>query len=306
MSSFGSISKVPVEKLYRSGKKLGKGRYGCVIEKVYVMTARPSPRRRDCARACKIYEATEFDEEFEDTFLSEFERQCNSYYKLRHQNLLTIKGICKPLPHTKVPWLIFELMETNLFQRISDEQLPMSLSLYILKGISDGLEFLHRKDIVHGDLSSSSILLNEQNHVRIGGFPFINSSTYVQASEEKQAFMAPEVLSDTPCYDKPVDLYSYACIALHLMSRKLPILPKTQMKDVGPGEDIYAVVVEGQKDNFNGAPPALWIDVVRPCLEFISASRPVIGKVKQSVKDVTNQHNHRMSIQYSEKVSHSA
>lgn len=298
--SFGDINQVPVEKLCRSGKKLGRGRCGCVIEKVYLVIPHPARRRNLVnARACKIYETTEF----EDTFLSEFETQCKSYHKIRHQNLLAIKGICMPLPHTKVPWLLFELMETNLLQLIGDEQLPMSLSLHILKEISDGLEYLHRKNIIHGDLSSSTILLNGQNHVKIGGFPFIYSSTLcTQASEEKQAFMAPEVLSDPPCYDKAIDLYSYACITLHLMSRKLPTLPKTQLKDAEPGEDINAVL-EGQKDSFNDAPLALWTNVVKPCLNLIPASRPVINRVRQSVKDVANDHNHKVVVQYSEKVS---
>ena len=303
MSQFDDINLVPVEKIHRSGKILGGGRCGCVIEKVYLVTPRPAPQRRSLtvyARACKSFEATEF----EDTLLSEFVSQFKSYHKIRHQNLLAIEGICKPSPHTKVPWLLFELMETNLLKLISDEQLPMSLSLHILKEISDGLEFLHRKDIVHGDLSSSSILLNGQNHVKIGGFPFINSSTLsIQVSAEKQAFMAPEVLSDTPCYDKPVDLYSYACIALHLMSYKLPALPKSQLRDVEPGEDIYAVL-EGQKDNFNDASPALWTKVVKPCLDFVPASRPLMKSVKLSVKDVVNDHNHKMVIQHSEKVSY--
>ena len=301
--SFGGINRVLVEKLHWSGKELGRGRCGCVIEKVYRLE---SPRRNYAvyaymAYACKFYEATEF----EDTFLSEFESQCKSYYKIQwHPNLLAIKGICnkpsnKPFPYTsdtKVPCLLFELMETNLLQLISDEQLPMSLALHILKEISDGLEYLHRKDIVHGDLSSSSILLNRPNHVKIGGFPFINSSTLcIQASKEKQAFMAPEVLSDTPCYDKPADLYSYACIALHLMSRKLPTLPKT-------GEDINTVL-EGQKDSFNDAPPALWTNTVKPCLNLTPALRPVINVVNQSVKGIANDHNHKMVIQYSKKVS---
>ena len=283
----GDINKVSVENLHRSGYILGKGRHGCVIERVYVRMS----RRQDRACACKIYEATEF----KDTFLSEFERQCNSYHKLQHRNLLAINGICMPLPHTKVPWLLFELMEINLFQRISNEQLPMFASLQILKEIADGLAYLHFKDIVHGDVSSSSILLSGQNHVKIGGFPFINSASNIQASEEKQAFMAPEVLSDTPSYGKPADLYSYACIAVHLMSRKPPTLPKIQAKDVGPGEDIYAVV-ERHKDNFDDAPPTLWMKIVKPCLDFNPVSRPVIDKVKRSVNGTTSEHKHKMSI----------
>ena len=57
--------------------------------------------------------------------------------------------------HIKIPCVLFELMETDFFQRISGhsaEKLPMSISLHILTEISQGLKFLHEKDFVHKNL----------------------------------------------------------------------------------------------------------------------------------------------------------
>ena len=264
--------------VHRSNRILGKGRYGCVIEKVYV---------QEHAYACKIYSGTEFENDHD--LLEAFKSQYDEYRKLRHANLLEIKYICKDtcdleVPSTKVPWLLFELMETNLFQRISGdyvEELPMSISLRILVKISDGLEYLHEKEIIHKDLSSSSILLNSQNHVKIGGFPFVQFPN--QASSDKQAFMAPEMMLSLH-YGKPADVYSYACIVLHLMSKKLPKLADLTSEN----GDIHRLV---KMYLGNSAPRALQDKVVEPCLRNISTDRPNIVEVNKVMKDITSKQN---------------
>ena len=278
-----SLVRVQFQEVHRSGRKLGYGRYGCVIEKVYV-------RRdvREYAYACKIYE-TEFKN---DNFQKEFKIQYDKYCELQHRNLLEIKGVCDTgdtSPPIKIPWVLFELIEANLSQRISGnsaEKLPMSVSLRILTEISDGLKFLHEKDIVHKYLSSSSILVNDQNHVKICGFPFIPVEPD-QATSDKQAFMAPEVISNNQ-YDKSVDMYSFACVTLHLMSKELPKLPKNP-EGSGPGDDIYTLV----QNYFRNVPvpSALQQKIVEPCLSIMPMNRPTVDVVNKTMADITSDHN---------------
>ena len=280
MASSGEVrlhDEVHHSQVHRSKRILGKGRYGCLIEKVYL---------QDNAYACKIYSETEF----EIDLLKAFKSQYDEYRKLRHANLLEIKYICKDtcdheVPPTKIPWLLFELMETNLFQRISGdyvEELPMSISLRILAKISDGLAYLHVNNIVHKGLSSSSILLNSQNHVKISGFPFVQFPN--QASRDKQAFMAPETMLASPQYGKPADVYSYACIVLHVMSKELPKLPADSTSE----SDIHTLV---QSHLGVTVPPAALQDILVLCLKNNSTDRPSIKEVNSSMKDITGKHN---------------
>lgn len=263
-----------------SGRKLGNGRYGCEIEKVYV---------GECPYACKFYNKTVFKN---DDFLKEFKTQYVEYRKLQHKNLLRIKGVCEARGDAaspiKVPCILFELMETDLFQRISGdsaEKLPMSVSLRILTEISQGLKFLHEKDFVHKKLSSSSILVDDQNHVKIGGFPFIFLEPD-QARRGKRVFMAPEVISSSQ-HGKPADLYSYACIALHLMSQELPEkLPKTP-EGSGPGDDIHKLVQEYLENVPVPVASALQNKVVEPCLCSRRTDRPNIVVVSKAMVDIT-------------------
>ena len=258
--------------MHRSKRILGEGRFGCVVEKVYV---------QEHPYACKIYSETEFD----NYLLKEFNIQYPKLQHLRqHPNLLAVKYICdrdpREVPRTKVPWLLFELMETNLFQRISGdcaEELPISISLRILTEISDGLKYLHANDIVHKDLSSSSILLDNENHVKIGGFPFVQFPN--RASSNKQAFMAPETMLASPQYGKPADVYSYACIALHLMSKELPKLPTSE-------SDIHTLVQSHL--GVTVPPTALQDKVLVPCLRNNLTDRPNIDEVTNMMKDIAD------------------
>ena len=59
-------------------------------------------------------------------------------------------------------------------------------------------------------------------------------------------FMPPEALSNRPCYGLPVDVFSLACIALHLMSCKWPE-PKDRILEV---EDTLIALME-YKDEMN-------------------------------------------------------
>ena len=261
--------------LQKSGRKLGDGRYGCVIEKVYV---------RERAYACKIYgETSVFNN---DDFLEEFRTQYDKYRKLQHTNLLKIEGVCDARGDTaspiKIPCVLFQLMETDLFHRISGdsaEKLPMSVSLRILEEISQGLKFLHEKDFVHKKLSSSSVLVNDQNHVKIGGFPFIVLEAD-KSNSDKQAFMAPEVISSCQ-HSKPADLYSFACIALHVMSQELPKLPK-KSESLRQGDDMIHTLVQKYLRN------ADLQEVLELCLSNRPMARPNIAVVSEAMADITN------------------
>ena len=107
MSYFDNITTVSSRALHWCKKTLGRGRYGCVIEQVYVVIE----GQQDYACACKSYGSTEIN----DTLLIKFKFHCGEYYELKHENLLEIKAIiCDPAPSTIIPSLLMELMETNV------------------------------------------------------------------------------------------------------------------------------------------------------------------------------------------------
>ena len=75
-------------------------------------------------------------------------------------------GVCIPLP-LLLPLLLQELCNVSLYVAIKQDVLHdpvsrepnMEAILALLLDIADGMAYLHRNNIVHGDISASDILI---------------------------------------------------------------------------------------------------------------------------------------------------
>ncbi|XP_068657713.1 probable LRR receptor-like serine/threonine-protein kinase At4g37250 [Aristolochia californica] len=104
----------------------------------------------------------------------DFENQVRLYAKLRHPNLVPIRGfywgddeklvIYDYVPNGSLASLTYKKMGSS----------PLNLSwdvrLRIAKGVARGLTYLHDKKCVHGNLKPSNILLGQDMEPRIGDF----------------------------------------------------------------------------------------------------------------------------------------
>ena len=84
-------------------------------------------------------------------------------------------------------------------------------------GIAAGMAFLHSKNIIHRDLKTAKVLLDDDFEPVIGGLGL--AAEYIVGAEmEKRVgtrlFMAPEMVSCDERYDHKVDVYSFA-VALY-------------------------------------------------------------------------------------------
>ena len=130
------------------------------------------------------------------------------------------------------PWLVMELLESNLKSYLENhtaEMVPFSTKISILSDVAQGLDFLHnRKDIIHKGLTSNNILLTRHQppDAKIGDLRVAlivreqYRITYQNMRQDTLIFMPPEVFELVPRYDKPMDVFSLACIALHVMSHQ--------------------------------------------------------------------------------------
>ena len=69
--------------------------------------------------------------------------------------------------------MVFELMKGNLFSALHSEagcELDLRARLQILRDVAAGLTYLHSQMILHRDLSSRNILLNDAHRACIADF----------------------------------------------------------------------------------------------------------------------------------------
>ena len=143
---------------------------------------------------------------------------------LRHPNITQFIGICK-LEESSLDVLVMELMHSNLHEFLSkpdmQNNIPLSRKKSILEDVACGLLYLHRKDIVHRDLTAKNVLLTSALVAKIAD---LGTSRIVPKQAEMQeslmtaypgtaVYMPPE--ADRVDYDaKKLDVFSFGHLTL--------------------------------------------------------------------------------------------
>ncbi|XP_068654344.1 probable LRR receptor-like serine/threonine-protein kinase At4g37250 [Aristolochia californica] len=104
----------------------------------------------------------------------DFENQVRLYAKLRHPNLVRIRGFYWGDDEKLIiyDYLSNGSLASHAYKKMGSSPLNLSwdFRLRIAKGVARGLAYLHDKKYVHGNLKPSNVLLGQDMEPRIGDF----------------------------------------------------------------------------------------------------------------------------------------
>ncbi|XP_060178958.1 probably inactive leucine-rich repeat receptor-like protein kinase IMK2 [Lycium barbarum] len=160
----------------------------------------------------------------------EFETEVNILGKIRHPNLLALRAYYMGPKGEKL--LVFDYMPkgslaTFLHARGPDTPIDWATRMKIAKGTARGLLFLHtNSNIIHGNLTSSNVLLDENTNAKIADYGLSRLMTAaananVIATAGALGYRAPE-LSKLKKANTKTDVYSLGVIILELLTGKSP------------------------------------------------------------------------------------
>ncbi|WJX48936.1 Probably inactive leucine-rich repeat receptor-like protein kinase imk2 [Trifolium repens] len=167
----------------------------------------------------------------------EFEAEVASLGKIRHPNLLALRAYYLGPKGEKL--LVFDYMSRGslasfLHARGPEIIVEWPTRMKIAIGITNGLSCLHNQEnIVHGNLTSSNIQLDEQTIPHITDFGLsrlmtTSANTNIIATAGSLGYNAPE-LSKTKKPTTKTDVYSLGVILLELLTGKPPGEPTNGM-----------------------------------------------------------------------------
>jgi len=144
-------------------------------------------------------------------------------------------------------WMHRGSLRDTLDRLIDPSHMPPSLMLKILRGVALGVQALHRQGIVHGDLTSSNVLIDDRWNASITDFglsrhlaesrnrsPTTSSSAGGDIIVKPKmrhvdgvafvsvAWTAPEVLADAATMSMASDIYSLGIIMWELLTHERP------------------------------------------------------------------------------------
>jgi surface protein len=169
----------------------------------------------------------------------------------KHSNIIHIVGCLTILNEVERPLIVMELMHTTLFDALHDQNqkdtMGYSRRLYLLKGIAGALEFLHLQGIVHHDIKSLNILLNNQLTVakladfgesKVKGLHTtkFRLNTIMATTSHKgnqvagtAAYQAPEILSEEVSDTSRVcEMFSFGVTVWECLTGSIPHMGKKE------------------------------------------------------------------------------
>ncbi|KAJ6235604.1 serine/threonine-protein kinase -related [Anaeramoeba flamelloides] len=162
--------------------------------------------------------------------LKAFQKEIYLLSTLKHENIIQFLGASL----LKEPYCVvtdfvsggslFSLIHKNRNVNLTSEQIKN-----IAIGTANGMKYLHSYGIIHRDLKSLNVLLDEAHtHVQICDFGMARvkqnrtqNKLLMTAQIGTTFWMAPEVLAGSS-YDIKCDVYSYGILLYELVTRRIP------------------------------------------------------------------------------------
>eukprot|EP01111_Echinosteliopsis_oligospora_P005432 TRINITY_DN1875_c0_g2_i3.p1 TRINITY_DN1875_c0_g2~~TRINITY_DN1875_c0_g2_i3.p1 ORF type:complete len:576 (-),score=111.52 TRINITY_DN1875_c0_g2_i3:105-1832(-) len=159
---------------------------------------------------------------FEERFLREVE----SLRKSNHQNVVMFFGVC-----LKPPCIVTEYMAGgNLYDLLHKSGVKLS-SAEVTKMACDlavGLHHLHSLSILHRDLTSLNILLDEMGNVKISDFGLSRekhqegSMTMTLGGICNPRWRPPEITKNLGHYSEKMDVYCFSLVVWEMLTGEIP------------------------------------------------------------------------------------
>ncbi|XP_061364611.1 LRR receptor-like serine/threonine-protein kinase FEI 1 [Gastrolobium bilobum] len=227
-----------------------------------------------------------------------FERELEILGSIKHINLVNLRGYCR-LPSSRL--LIYDYLAMgsidDLLHENSDRQLlNWTDRLKIALGSARGLAYLHHEccpKIVHRDIKSSNILLDENMEPHISDFGLakllVDEDAHVTTVVAGTfGYLAPEYLQSGRATEK-ADVYSFGVLLLELITGKRPTDPsfvKRGLNVVGwmntlLSENRLEDVVDNRCTDADAGTLEVILELAARCTDANADDRPSMNEVLQ-------------------------
>ncbi|EEF34810.1 wall-associated receptor kinase 2 [Ricinus communis] len=202
---------------YTTSNFLGEGGFGCVYKGVLADGTQVAVKRPKDIEKMKMNQ--------------EFQKEIGIVSQVNHINVVKVLGLCL---ETNVPLLVYEFVSNgNLYQHIHQKRSQLLTAwkniLRIAAETALALDYLHslaNPPIIHGDVKSANILLDENYTAKVSDFGasvLISSNQTDMATKIQGTFgyLDPEYLMTGNLTEKS-DVYSFGVVLVELLTGEKP------------------------------------------------------------------------------------
>ncbi|CAK79445.1 unnamed protein product (macronuclear) [Paramecium tetraurelia] len=216
--------------------------------------------------------------------MADFLKEVEVISNLRHPNIVLYMGVCIRKQNY---YLITEYLEEgSLFDHLHKKKthIDQKALMQIVEDIALGMNYLHGRKVMHCDLKSSNVLIDQNWNVKLCDFGLSRINKKIDHKINKGArigtphWMAPEIMRGET-YQEKADVYSFGMILWEIITQQIPYegLSQTQIiGSVGYGQDQVPIP-------FQSNPPIL-LHLAKKCLKKNPDERPTFADIVNEIQ----------------------
>jgi serine/threonine protein kinase len=167
----------------------------------------------------------------DEDFRARFQREARIVAKLEHSTIVPIYDYSE---HENVPYLVMKFIEgMTLKRRAIKTGLTLEQTHMFLTRVAEGLDYAHKRGILHRDMKPSNILIDSDDQ------PYIADFGLARIMDVASSTISSDMMLGTPYYISPeqaqgsknlshhTDLYSMGVILYELVTGELPFQADT-------------------------------------------------------------------------------
>ena len=238
---------------------VGSGTYGKVFKAIHVYT-------KSLVALKKIRMEGE-----RDGFPVTAVREIKLLQSLKHQNIVNLQEV---MVEKNDCFMVFEYLSHDLTGLLNHPtfKLEPAHKKHLAKQLFEGLDYLHRRGVLHRDIKAANILVSNEGQLKLADFGLARFYAKRRQLDYTNRvitiwYRSPELLLGETQYGPAVDIWSAACVLVEIFTRHA-IFPGDG-GEISQLEKIYAILGTPNKVDWPGLVDMAWFELLRP-----SARRP--------------------------------
>lgn len=169
----------------------------------------------------------------DDEFLQRFAHEAMSAASLSsHPNIVDVYDVGQD---GDLNYIVMELIEGQDLKAMIDAEAPISpdTALQIIEQAAEGLDYAHRRGLIHRDVKPQNILITPTGQIRITDFGIAKSHLSTAVTQAGMTFGTADYISPEQAQGLAAtpqsDIYSLGMVLFEMLTGRLPFIADTPM-----------------------------------------------------------------------------
>ncbi|KAG0646472.1 CTD kinase subunit alpha [Hyphodiscus hymeniophilus] len=204
-------------------------------------------------------------------------REIKLLQSLKHPTIVNLQEV---MVEKNDCFMVFEYLSHDLTGLLNHPtfKLEPAHKKDLAKQLFEGLDYLHRRGVLHRDIKAANILVSNQGQLKLADFGLARFYAKRRQLDYTNRvitiwYRSPELLLGETQYGPAVDIWSAACVLVEIFTRHA-IFPGDG-GEISQLEKVYAILGTPNKQQWPGLVDMAWFELLRP-----TARRPNVFEEK--------------------------